>query len=241
MLRYSLITFLFSLMTVNIASAQFERKQDGAIIIDDFQNDEVGHLPKGWYNRNGKRQPINYEEGPKKAAYKYTIKKNGPNKFLRYAGQSARHMNFPLANKDGVNIDKTPILSWKWRVFQVPKGANEDNSDLNDTAASIYVVFDVNWLKIPEVIRYTWSTTLPVGTELSKNMGKQKIIVVASGTEKAGRWLTFERNIVEDYKRLFGSEPPEKPLAILILSDADSTGDNSVADYDDIILKPAQH
>jgi hypothetical protein len=52
-----------------------------------------------------------------------------------------------------------------------------------------------------------------------------------------GKWVTFERNIVKDYKRLFGDMPPKKPLAILILSDGDSTGDRAIAGYDNIMLK----
>ena len=50
-------------------------------------------------------------------------------------------------------------------------------------------------------------------------------------------WQTFERNIVEDYKRLFGDSPPSKPLAILLLSDGNDTKDRVSADYDNILLK----
>src|SRR5699024_6740081 len=102
----------------------------------------------------------------------------------------------------------------------------EDKDALNDVAASIYVVFDMGHVlfkKVPKSIRYTWSSTLPEGTELSKLFGNQRIIVMGSGEKNIGTWQTFERNIVEDYKRLFGDNPPKRPLAILILSDGDST------------------
>ena len=150
------------------------------------------------------------------------------------------HINYPLANKTDVDIYQTPILSWKWRVFDIPKNANEDNKDKNDVAASIYVVFDfghVLFRKVPKSIRYTWSSTLPVGTELSKFYGNQKIIVMAAGEEGLGSWQSFERNILEDYQRLFGENPPARPLAILLLSDGDDTNDRVIADYDDIVLK----
>jgi hypothetical protein len=53
-----------------------------------------------------------------------------------------------------------------------------------------------------------------------------------------GHWVSFKRNIVKDYKRLFGDDPPKTPLAILILSDGDNTQSRVVAGYDDIELKP---
>ncbi|GAB5408707.1 MAG: hypothetical protein BalsKO_10720 [Balneolaceae bacterium] len=78
---------------------------------------------------------------------------------------------------------------------------------------------------------------MPVGTELSHFYGNQKIIVIGSGDQQLGEWMSFERNIVEDYKRLFGDTPPKVPLAVLILSDGDSTKKNAKADYDDIFLQ----
>ena len=163
------------------------------------------------------------------------------NKYLRYAGTKARHVNFPLKNRPQVNIYKTPILSWRWRVEKLPKGGNEKDDDYNDTAASIYVVFDMGHIlfkRVPKSIRYTWSSTLKKGTEVSKFFGNQKIIVVESGPSQEGKWITFQRNIVKDYKRLFGEDPPKTPLAILILSDGDNTKSRAIADYDDIMLKP---
>jgi hypothetical protein len=73
---------------------------------------------------------------------------------------------------------------------------------------------------------------------LSKNFGKQKIIVLASGSKNEGKWITFQRNIAQDYKNLFGEDPPDKPIAILILSDGNNTKSRVKADYDDIVLKP---
>tara|TARA_R100000750_G_C2333617_1_gene91199 strand:+ start:67 stop:366 length:300 start_codon:yes stop_codon:yes gene_type:complete len=95
--------------------------------------------------------------------------------------------------------------------------------------------------KVPKTIRYTWSSTLPVGTELSKFYGNQKIIVIGTGNNNQGEWQTFERNIVEDYKRLFGDDPPNKPLALLILSDGNNTKSMVKADYDDFKLKSVQN
>lgn len=214
-----------------------ERTENGDIIIEDFENDAVGTLPSRWYNRDVKRKANHPEESK---LFHYRIEEEWGNKFLHYEHTDARHLNLPLAKREDLNIYENPILSWKWRIRSIPEGGNEDSKDRNDVAASIYVVFDMGRValvkKVPKSIRYTWSSSLPEGTELSKFFGNQKIVVVQSGEENIGKWITEKRNIVEDYKRLFGDNPPKTPLAILILSDADDTKSLTIADYDDLML-----
>lgn len=214
---------------------------DGALLIDNFEDDDLGGLPTEWYNRDGERKATHPEE---RELFHYSIKEENNNKYLHFEHTSARHLNFPLVNRPNLNIYEYPILSWKWRVKKLPDGGNENSSDYNDVAASIYVVFDIGRLaffkKVPKSIRYTWSSTVNKGQELSKLFGNQQIVVVESGPEKMGEWVTFERNIVEDYRRLFGDDPPENPIAILILSDGNSTNSQAIADYDDITLKKSK-
>lgn len=234
--------FLMVAVGVNAQPTELQTLDNGVKVIENFENETVGALPQRWYNMKGDYAVADFSKKQRKK-YKYEIIKENGNKFLHYSGTKAMHLNFPLKKVKGLNIYETPILSWKWRVQNLPKGANEDDDDRNDTAASIYVVFDMGhvlWKDVPKSIRYTWSSTLPEGTELSKFFDNQKIIVLESGPEEMGHWKTFERNIVKDYKRLFGDPPPKKPLAILILSDGDSTGDKVVADYDAIKLMPQE-
>lgn len=242
------ISFLIlssSLQAQDIKKALFQPKEleNGALLIEDFEDDSVGSIPKRWYNRDGDFRVVT-ASAEEQSLYKYEIRQEEGNKYLHYDGMKVRHLNYPLINKEKVNIYETPILSWKWRVHKLPEGANEDENGKNDTAASLYVVFDMGRIalikKVPKMIRYTWSSTLEKGTVTSKLFGNQQIMVVESGKDKMGEWVTFERNIVEDYRRLFGDDPPKKPLAILLMSDGDSMNENSIADYDDIILKPAK-
>lgn len=214
-------------------------------LLADFQDDTVGNFPYGWYDRDGNKLLINHDP-EEQATYKYHIDREGTNKFLRYKGMHAKHINFPLINEDkeniyNINIFETPILSWKVRAHNLPDNANEKSNDRNDSVASVYVVFDMGkvalFKKVPKTIRYSWSTTLKEGERDSKLFGNQQIIVVKSGHENIGEWVTFERNLVEDYRRVFGDNPPKTPIAILILSDGDSTGSFVKADYDDILLK----
>ncbi|MDZ7773413.1 MAG: DUF3047 domain-containing protein [Balneolaceae bacterium] len=217
-----------------------ERLADGSLLLDDFESDPVGGLPVGWFDRDGNRELVNYDSNVQEE-YKYRIMEEEGNRFLRYEGMHAKHINYPLANKEMVNIHETPVLSWRVRAHELPDNADEDVSDRNDSVVSVYVVFEfghVLFRKVPKSIRYSWSTTRETGSQFSKLFGNQKILVIESGEARTGEWVTFERNIYEDYRELFGETPPKQPLAILVLSDGDSTGSHVMADYDDFILKP---
>lgn len=229
-------------MPLQALSQDYEVLDDGTLLLEDFENYENGSIPGDWYDRDGNRQLSEYGDDFL-SDYRYRVLEEDGNRFLRYEGTDAKHLNYPLANKESINIHETPILSWKVRAHQLPENANEDENNRNDSVASVYVVYDMGrvlFREVPKSIRYSWSTTRSEGAEFSKLFGNQRIIVVESGRARTGEWVTFERNIVDDYRRLFGEMPPETPLAILILSDGDSTGSFVQADYDDIMLKPAR-
>ena len=217
-----------------------QRLPEGGLLVEDFETTLPGDIPSGWYNRDFTVEVISPEERYK---YRYQVVEEDGNRFLNYHHTDAHHLNFPLGRRMNLNLSETPILSWKWRVKKLPNNALETDDKRNDTAASIYVVFDMGkvafFKRVPKSIRYTWSTSLPKGHEASLFFGNQKIVVVESGEEMLGSWKTFERNIVEDYRRLFGEEPPDRPLAILLLSDGNSTESVAEAAYDDLLFLPA--
>lgn len=61
------------------------------------------------------------------------------------------------------------------------------------------------------------------------------MVAVESGPSMAGQWLTEERDILADYRRLFGEEPGEAE-AIAIMTDTDNTGESALAWYGEISL-----
>lgn len=213
---------------------------NGVVYLEDFEKYETGSIPDEWYNRDGDGIPATYDE-TNRSGYKYKVRQENGNKFLRYEGTEAKHLNFPLIDKEEINIHDTPILKWDWRIFDIPEGGDEDSSSQNDVAASVYVVFDTSRIlfqKVPVTIRYTWSSKYPVGSVFSKLRGRQRIMVVGTGKNHLGEWQTFERNIVKDYENIFGKTPPRTPIAILILSDGDETRSHIKADYDNFELHP---
>jgi hypothetical protein len=61
------------------------------------------------------------------------------------------------------------------------------------------------------------------------------MLAVRSGDEQAGQWLSEQRDIVADFRRLFGEDPPQAG-AIAIMTDTDNTGAEATAWYGDITL-----
>lgn len=253
------VLFLFLLLLVTDNSKAQDTKyihslatsEDGGLMVEDFEGDSVGQLPYNWFEQRGVNRPYNYPEDIKKDyLYRITDEQSPSskiNQFLRFDGTKAKHLNFPLHQVKNLNLNESPVLSWKWRIWDIPAGADERNDKVNDTAASVYVVFKVKRMalvkEVPQSIRYTWSSSLPVGTEISTFFGHQKIVVVGTGqpSNLDGEWMAFSRNLKEDYERLFGEKMPTTPLAILLLSDGDSTNDSAKADYDDIEFYPTEH
>ena len=63
------------------------------------------------------------------------------------------------------------------------------------------------------------------------------MIAVETGSTRTGRWVVEKRNVLEDYRRVFGLDPP-KAGAIAIMTDTDNTGEEAVAYYGPIRILP---
>ena len=54
--------------------------------------------------------------------------------------------------------------------------------------------------------------------------------------DKLGSWQTYNVNILEDYRNIYGSDPP-KIASLAIMGDSDNTGEKSLAFIDFIKLE----
>ncbi len=200
----------------------------GYIILEDFESSEVGKLPKNWTWKskdNAKNKPyeIVLENGNKHLA----AKDNGESVII---GKNIKW-----------NLKKYPYVSFRWRASRIPAGGDERYGKTNDSAAGIYFIYKKKFGLIPESVKFVWSTTLPVGSAARRSgTGRPWVVVAESGAEGLGEWRTYSFNLYEAYKKTFGSEPPDRPIGIGLLSDANSTKSSAYADYDDILaLKQA--
>jgi hypothetical protein len=181
----------------------------------------------------------------------YKIAKEENNYFLK---AKVKGDGAIIAKGFNYNLKEFPILSWRWRALKLPKGGDERYKNSGDSGAGVYIIFPSlikpetlknSWgIKIPvpdslkpESIKYVWSSSLPKGTLTeSPYSRKTKIIVLQNRSTPLNQWVAEEVNVYEDYVRVFHKEPDEV-RAIGILTDADDTSSEAMADYDDIFIK----
>lgn len=126
---------------------------------------------------------------------------------------------------------KYPILSWSWKVDHVISKGNALKKEGDDYAARIYVVFPSTFFWKTKVINYIWANTLPLNQAVhSPYTENDMMVAVESGSVKAGQWIDERRNVLEDFKKYFGYDPPNIG-AIAIMTDTDDTGEEAVAWY----------
>ena len=199
---------------------------DSVLVLEDFEYPgQVGRFPRTWEGRTGWRQ----KKTKKKEDLYYTIQAEDGNHFLR-AETVGRATNVGRPAK--INLRVWKKLRWRWRVHNLPAGANENHEKSNDSAAAMRLVFKGRY--IPKTLKYVWSSTLSAGTETESPLSDNtKVIVLQSGHDRIGRWIWEEVNAYEDYRRLFGSDP-RLVGAVAVITDSDNTKAHVKADYDDI-------
>lgn len=231
-----LIGLLWSLFSPLIAQdSGHSSGTRAAIVVDNFEENSPGTFPDGWVFVESDKKVKSYEESKDPGEIVKVMEENG-DRFVRLItrGKALRY-----SKRNGVdfewNLNERPRLKWRWRALTLPEGASE--KDKNDTGGAVYVTFGEDWLGRPKSIKYTYSSSLPVGTVVS--FGPLKVIVVDSGAEpRQGEWQPVQRNVVNDYRQVFSGDPPDEPVSITIWSDSDTTGDEAKVDIDDLELLP---
>lgn len=221
------------------AGAGSQPRADVPIVVDDFEGDSAGALPGRWkYFSHRQRAYLSLDQVMDEKEKFFVVEERG-NKFLRgYTEDEALRITIPN-EKDTYHWDlrRHTRLRWDWRAMQLPQGADERKA--NDTGGALYVTFSTDWLGRPRSIKYTYSSTLPVGTIV--DYGRLQVIVASSGADGLDHWITVERDVVADYRQVFGNDPPDRPLLITLWSDSDNTNGVAEVDFDNIVLLPARH
>ena len=138
-----------------------------------------------------------------------------------------------------VDVATWPIIEWTWRAVKLPAGGDARKSATDDEAAQIYVVFP----RFPSAVRsrviaYIWDTTAPVGSVFkSEKTGTVTYVVVRSGAADLGKWLTERRNVLEDYKKIYGENPSEEVGVISVLIDSNDTRSSAEAFVGEILFR----
>lgn len=127
-------------------------------------------------------------------------------------------------------------LKWSWKIAGTVAGGNEKIKRGDDYAARIYVIFPGRFFWQMRALNYIWANRLPKGESVPNAFSSNAMLIaVESGPSKAGQWVAEERDILADFRRVFGEEPPDAG-GIAIMTDTDNTGSEATAWYGDITL-----
>lgn len=132
-----------------------------------------------------------------------------------------------------------PILKWTWKIDHIISKGDAHRKETDDYPARVYVVFPSLLFWRTRAINYIWANKLPSGRWIpSAYTSNAVMIAVESGASHAGVWREESRNVLEDYRTVFGEDPPEVG-AIAIMTDTDNTGEEVSACYGPIRILPA--
>ncbi|HEU4341147.1 MAG TPA: DUF3047 domain-containing protein [Candidatus Binatia bacterium] len=184
------------------------------VVVEDWRSYPLGTrgIPGDWEGQSWGRPTYDLEIVPDNGQLVLRLRSKGGNSTI------SRDLRV------GVDLAETPILEWSWKVITLPTDGNACQKSTDDQAAQVYVA----WLRSPESVRsriigYVWDSTAPVGTICkSQKTSTVTYVVLRSGSDDLGKWITERRNVVEDFHRIYG-EAPDNPTALSLSIDSDDT------------------
>jgi hypothetical protein len=187
------------------------------LVLDDYKNG----LGPGWKTRSFAGQT------------KYAVEHDGTRFCIKATSTAAASGLFHEIDYDPKEL---PVLRWSWKIKHVLTKGDERTKSGDDYAARVYVVFPSFFFWNTKALNYIWANKLPKGEALPNAFTANAVMIaVESGNERAGQWLNEERNIYEDFKKHFKTDPP-RVGAIAIMTDTDNTGESATAWYGPISI-----
>jgi hypothetical protein len=166
----------------------------------------------------------------------------------RWDGQDALEVHSEgsmslMARTLEVDLARTPVLCWRWRIERVLDGADLTRKAGDDQAARIYLGLALPPERlglgdrlalalarsrfgdqVPDAaINYVWDNRQPAGSEHpNAYTGRTTMVVLRSGGAERGRWVTERRDVAADIRRLHG--PGARLVQLAVAADTDDTG-----------------
>lgn len=210
-----------------------------------FSTAAPGSAPAGW-------QPYALRRDVRRT--RYALARDGQRQVLHALASSSA-----TGLRCAVQIDPAAFgdLHFSWRVREAPARANVAQATLDDCPARLILAFDGDDRRLSlrdrlfyEQVELFTGQRLPYATLMyvwdggkhaqesvhaNHRTGRIQYLTVESGAQRAGRWLNYQRDVVADYRRVFG-EAPGAIIGVGVLTDADALKTQLEAWYGDITL-----
>lgn len=165
-----------------------------------------------------------------------------------------------LVREIAIDPAQYPIVEWRWKVNNVLQKGDVTQKAGDDYPARIYITFAYDKDKVGVLerakyraarllygeypplgaINYIWANQARIGTVVpNPYTDRVQMVVLQSGTEKVGEWVTESHNVYDDYIIAFGEEPP-MIQGVAVMTDTDNTHESAVAWFGDIVFRSAK-
>ncbi len=182
-------------------------------------------------------QPLTFRKIPRHTRYE-VVQVDGRPVLRAESDCAASGLVLPL---EGIDLDRTPRLAWRWKVEEVPEVPDERVKEGDDFAARVYLTFrfDAERASLWESLRrrvavrfygkvipgsaltYVWASHAAPGSDWPNPFSPEaRVVVLRSG--RSGEWKSEVVDVAADHRRLIG-EPNPSPLALALMSDSDNT------------------
>ena len=161
-----------------------------------------------------------------------------------------------------IHIDplEDPVVTWRWKVMNILQKGDVSQKQGDDYPARLYITFayDPSLLSFLDrvkyktarilygeypptgAINYIWGSHAPIGMVVPNPFTERAMmIVVQTGESRLNQWVQERRNILEDYRNAFRTDPPAIS-GVAVMTDTDNTGESAVAYFGDIVFEKAQ-
>ncbi|MBL4901408.1 MAG: DUF3047 domain-containing protein [Desulfocapsa sp.] len=219
---------------------------DDQIVVGDFSAKlQDGILPDRW-------KPLLFNDIERHTVYTHILDENIYAIQARSIGSSSG-----LIRKITIDPAIYPTVSFRWKIQNIIESADLTDKDRNDAPARVFITFaydsdKVSWFekvkfetsklfygKYPPAttLCYVWASHLEQGTiTRSPYSDRVRIIVLESGADKTGTWVSEKRNVFADYRTAFATESVPMISGVAVMTDTDNTDGQAVAWYGDIVF-----
>lgn len=130
-----------------------------------------------------------------------------------------------------VDLNKTPVLRWRWRVKKLPPFADGRHRHKDDQAVGIYIGTGNAFNQ--KSIAYRWETETPAGhwgKTVYSNVMNVFFLSVRNKDDGLNVWYEESRNVRDDFIKKFGFVPDK--FAIVICGNSQNSKSEALAEID---------
>jgi hypothetical protein len=182
---------------------------------------------------------------------KYTIATNADQSEFWLKAESDRSASGVVWRKK-YDVYAYPRLRWRWRVENVYEKGDATKKSGDDYPVRVYVIFQYDpatavggkrlkygfakavYGEYPpdSGLNYVWeSRDNPAEYVVSPYTEAMMMFLKERGAAKVGQWVEEEADVLADYRKAFGKDPP-RSAGLAVMSDSDNTGEKGVAFID---------